>query len=78
MKTMTENLPAAFEDELALEPWLRPHVRARDVDLEAARERFAAEQLEACRELRRSNTTVGMRLHHGVLLTTALDLEKKR
>ncbi|HKE72471.1 MAG TPA: hypothetical protein VKB57_02580 [Acidimicrobiales bacterium] len=72
------NDPLELEEELRVEPWLRPYLDDRDSDLEPARKRFAVEQLAARRELRRAKVTVASRLHHGGLLTTALDLEGKR
>lgn len=67
-----------IEERLREEPWLRPHLRAGDIDLEPARIRFATEQLLARRELRRANVDVNFRLHHGGLLTTAFDDVKEK
>ena len=71
-----------IEEQLREEPWLRPHLRVGDTDLEPARNRFDAEQLLARKELRRAKVDVAVRLHHGGLLTTTFDdakaSEKKR
>lgn len=68
--------PEELDEGLAAAPWLRPYCRVGDVDLEAARARFATDQKAGLRVLKRNRIDVPIRVttDRG-LKTTSYDSE---